>query len=338
MDLNILWFILVAVLYTGYFILEGFDMGVGILLPFLGKNDVRRRAIINTIGPHWDGNEVWLLTAGGATFAAFPIWYATLFSGFYLALFLMLLALILRAVAIEFRSKDENPKWRQAWDWAIFFGSAVPALLWGVAFANLLRGVHVDAGFAYTGNLFNLLNWYGILGGLVSLIGFTFHGALFLTLKTQGELQTAARRAAGKVWLPAVIVLVLLVAGTYLLTDIPAQWTNNPILPVAAAILALVGAGLMMRQKRDGWAFILTAAAILLVTAGFFLGMFPRVMVSIIDPAYNLTVYNSASGATTLKTMSIVALIFVPIVLAYQGWSYWIFRKRVVEKAETLHY
>ncbi len=338
MDLNILWFILIAVLYTGYFILEGFDMGVGILLPFLGKTDLRRRAIINTIGPHWDGNEVWLLTAGGATFAAFPIWYATLFSGFYLALFLMLLALILRAVAFEFRSKDEDPKWRSAWDWAIFFGSAVPALLWGVAFANFLRGVQIEAGFNFTGGFFDLLNWYGILGGLVTLLGFTFHGALFLVLKTQDELQAKARVLAGKLWLPALIVLALFVAATYLLTGIPGQFTLNPIILAVLAVLALLGSGWFMRKQKDGWAFIMTAITILLATASMFMGLFPRVLVSSIDPGFSLTIYNSASGAMTLKTMSIVALIFVPIVLLYQGWSYWIFRKRVVEKAETLHY
>lgn len=338
MDLNTLWFILIAVLYIGYFVLEGFDMGVGILLPFLGKNDLRRRAIINTIGPHWDGNEVWLLTAGGATFAAFPNWYATLFSGFYLALFLMLIALIVRAVAFEFRSKDEDPRWRKFWDWAIFFGSAVPALLWGVAFSNFIHGVPIEAGFKFTGGFLDLLNLHSILGGLVSLLGFTLHGAIFLTLKTQDDLQEKARAWAVRLWLPAVIALVLYTAATYIFTDVYEQIGINPGVVPVFALLAIISVGWFIRQKMDGWAFALTSLAILLAVTTIFLALFPRVLVSSIDPNFSLTIYNSASGPTTLKTMSIVALIFVPIVLAYQGWTYWIFRKRVVEKVDTLHY
>ncbi len=188
MDLNILWFILIAVLYTGFFVLEGFDYGVGILLPFLAKDDTRRRVIINSIGPFWDANEVWLLTAGGATFAAFPHWYATLFSGFYMALFLLLVALILRGVAFEFRSKDENPRWRNFWDWMIFVGSFLPALLIGVAFSNLVRGVPIDANMNYVGGFWNLLNWYALLGGLTAVAVFSLFGAIFLSLKTTGEV------------------------------------------------------------------------------------------------------------------------------------------------------
>lgn len=215
MDLNTIWFVLIAILYVGFFVLEGFDFGVGILLPFLGKNDTERRAIINTIGPHWDGNEVWLITAGGATFAAFPQWYATLFSGFYLPLFLLLVALILRGVAFEFRSKDDNPRWRSAWDWAIFAGSLVAALLLGVAFSNLARGVPIDAQMQYTGGFFYLLNPYALLGGLATVAAFAFHGAVFLSLKTTGDLLERVRQVATRLWLPVVLVLALFVIATY---------------------------------------------------------------------------------------------------------------------------
>lgn len=338
MDLNTLWFILIAVLYTGYFVLEGFDMGVGILLPFFGKDDVRRRAIINTIGPHWDGNEVWLLTAGGATFAAFPIWYATLFSGFYVALFLMLVALIIRAVAFEFRSKDENKTWRKTWDWAIFFGSLIPALLWGVAFSNMIRGVSIADNFAYQGGFFELLNWYSILGGLVTVVLFSLHGAIFLSLKTRDDLQDKARSFGRKLWIPALVLLALYTAAGWFMTGIYGKAQITPAVTAIAALVTLGAAGWFIGKKRDGWAFILTCATILFVVVTFFLSLFPNVLVSSMDANYNLTITNSASGATTLKTMSIVALIFVPIVLLYQAWTYRVFRKRVVEKAESLHY
>ncbi len=210
MDLNTVWFALVAVLVIGFFLLEGFDYGVGILLPFLGKDDQDRRVIINTIGPYWDGNEVWLITAGGAIFAAFPEWYATMFSGFYLALLLMLVALIVRGVAFEFRSKDRRPQWRGLWDWMIFFGSFVPALLWGVAFANLIRGVPINADMQYVGTFWDLLNPYALVGGLATLSAFTLHGAVFLSLKTKDELEERAHKAAARVWLPTVIIVFAL--------------------------------------------------------------------------------------------------------------------------------
>lgn len=338
MDLSILWFVLIGVLFVGYFILEGFDMGVGILLPFLGKSDVRRRVMINTIGPHWDGNEVWLITAGGAMFAAFPHWYATLFSGFYVALFLLLAALIVRGVAFEFRSKDDSPRWRALWDWCIFFGSAIPALLWGVAFANLVKGVPIDANMHYVGTFWNLINIYSILGGLVSLLGFTLHGAIFLTLKTTEPLTTDVRRVASRLWIPVLVVMAGFIATTFIFTDIlkkPSVWA---IFAQAAALLALLAAGWLLRKKRDGIAFGATALSIALSTAFIFFLLFPRVMVSSLDPSFSLTVANAASGENTLRTMSIVALILVPVVLAYQGWSYWIFRKRITEKPESLHY
>lgn len=338
MDLNTLWFILITILYMGYFVLEGFDFGVGILLPFLGKDDDRRRVLLNTIGPHWDGNEVWLITAGGATFAAFPHWYATLFSGFYLPLFLLLLALIVRGVGLEFRSKLESPRWRAAWDWAICIGSFVPALLWGVAFANFIKGVPIDASMNYVGGFWNLLNSYALLGGLVSLFGFTLHGAIYLSLKTTGELVEEARRVAMRVWPLTLLVLAAFTVVTYLNTDIVSKLGVNPGPVPIGAVVALLVVGWFIRGRRDGWAFFFTSTAIILSVATIFLALYPRVLVSSLDPAWNLTIYNTASSAYTLRVMSIIALVFVPVVLFYQGWSYWVFRKRISGKAETLEY
>ncbi|HWR66160.1 MAG TPA: cytochrome d ubiquinol oxidase subunit II [Bellilinea sp.] len=338
MDLNTLWFILIGVLFIGYFILEGFDLGVGIWLPFLGKNDTQRRMIINTIGPHWDGNEVWLVAAGGAMFAAFPGWYATLFSGFYLALVLMLLALIVRGVALEFRSKSDNSRWRTFWDWAICIGSFLPALLWGVAFANFVRGVPIDATKTFIGNFWDLINIYSLLGGLVTLTGFMLQGALFLSLKAAEPIQSAARQAAGRIWVITSGVLIAAVIATYFFTDILAKLGVNPGPVPIGAVIAVIVCGWFIRQKLDGWAFIINSLAILLTTSTIFLILYPRVLVSILDPNFSLTIYNSASGPTTLKIMSTVALIFVPLVLLYQGWSYWVFRKRITADPSDLHY
>lgn len=335
---QVLWFILIAVLWIGYFVLEGFDMGVGILLPFIAKDDTARRMVINTIGPHWDGNEVWLITAGGATFAAFPNWYATLFSGFYLPLLLILLALIVRGVAFEFRSRDDNPIWRSFWDWAIFFGSAIPALLWGVAFANFLRGVPIDADMQYVGGFFNLLSPYAILGGVTSFGLFTLLGALFLSMKTVDPVEGKAKSIVRGLWVAMLVVLVGLVAASSLFTDGGGSLGWLPLLLAGLGGLALLIAGLLSIRGRYGWAFILTSLTILLTAAAAFTRLFPRVLVSSLDPAYSLTIMNSASGATTLHTMTIIAAVMVPIVLAYQAWSYYLLRKRVTGKPESLHY
>src|SRR5512135_2258962 len=250
MDLNTVWFVLSAVLFIGFFFLEGFDYGVGILLPFLGKNDTDRRVIVNTIGPVWDANEVWLITAGGAMFAAFPHWYATLFSGFYLALFLMLVTLIVRGVACEFRSKDKNPTWRAVWDWMIFVGSLVPSVLWGVAFGNLMRGVPINAGMHYVGDFWYLLNPYALAGGLASLSAFTLHGAIFLSLKTRGPVMDRARAAAAWLWLPTVILVFIYVVAGYFATDMFTRLGVNPgVVPVGAGV-ALLLAGWFIRNKQ----------------------------------------------------------------------------------------
>jgi len=337
MTLNTLWFILIAVLYTGYFILEGFDFGVGILLPIIGWTDKERRVIINTIGPHWDGNEVWLVVAGGATFAAFPLWYTALFSGFYLPLLLILAALILRGVAFEFRSKSSNPAWRTAWDWAIFAGSLLPALLWGVAFVNFLVGVPIDQQLYYTGGFWNLLNLPALVGGLVTLSGFIFLGGLFLSLKIEGELGERARLAAARAWFPALLALVVLSFMLYFTKGL----TNFPAVTGAAAIVGIILAavcGCLVARKRTGAAFILTLITFALTSLAFFSALYPNLMVSSLDAANNLTITNAASGAYTLRVMSFVAAVFLPVVLAYQAWSYWIFRKRLNVKSNALEY
>ena len=335
MDLNTIWFILIAILYIGFFILEGFDFGVGILMPFLSRDedparvDRKRRLMINTIGPHWDGNEVWLLTAGGATFAAFPEWYATMFSGFYLALFLILLALIYRGVSFEFRSKDKHPRWRKIWDWGIFLGSLLPPLLIAVAFANILRGVPIDSEMNYVGGFFNLLNPYALLAGITTVAICILYGAIFLTLKIKGALAQTARDFARKFWIIAVLLLLAAQVATYFSTDILGQFGVNPgVIPLAGAASILL-AGFFIRKQKDGLAFTMTALSIALTLTTIFIILFPRVMVSSLNPMYSLTIYNASSTQYTLTIMTVVALIFVPIVLLYQGWSYWIFRKRL---------
>lgn len=338
MSLNTIWFLLIAILFIGYFILEGFDLGVGILLPFLGKNDLERRMIINAIGPHWDGNEVWLITAGGAMFAAFPQWYATLFSGFYLALFLMLVALIIRGVAFEFRSKHESLRWRKMWDWAIFIGSLIPSILWGVAFSNFIRGVPIGENFQYVGNFWDLISGYTIIGGLVTLTGFVMQGAIFLTLKLDETMAEKANLIAKKIWLPNMIVVLLFVVTTYLFTDILHQLGVNPgVIPIAA-VLCLVAVRWLVAQNYAKWAFFINSLVILFSSGTIFKILYPRVLVSNINPQFTLTIQNSASTQYTLQVMSIIALIFVPVVLAYQIWSYWVFRKRITGDVNSLHY
>jgi cytochrome d ubiquinol oxidase subunit II len=335
--LQILWFILIAVLWIGFFFLEGFDFGVGMLLPFLGKKDVERRAIINTVGPTWDGNEVWLLTAGGATFAAFPHWYATMFSGFYLALFLLLVGLILRGISFEYRSKDANPKWRNTFDWMIAVGSFLAALLLGAAFANLARGVPIDQNMMFTGNLFTLLNPYGLLGGVTTVAIFLLHGANFLGLKLEGELKDRADAWAKKIWVVATVLYVLLAVFTYISGYWQRGMVNPGIVPIGA-LAALLVAGYFINQRRDGWSFIMVALNIVLTQVAFFSMTFPNVMISSTNPAWSLTIYNASSSQYTLTVMSVIALIFVPIVLAYQGWTYWMFRKRVTTDKKALVY
>lgn len=330
MELTVLWFILVTVLFIGFFFLEGFDYGVGILLPFLGQDDTERRVLINTIGPVWDGNEVWMITAGGAMFAAFPHVYATMFSGFYLALFLMLMALIVRGVAFEFRSKDEHPAWRTSWDWLIFFGSLIPALLWGVAVTNLIKGVPIDANMQYVGTFFDLLSPYTLVGGLAFLLVFIFHGAMYLTLKTTETMVERARSAAIKAGILAAVFCLTLVGMTYTNTDLFAS--TGAGVTLWGAVILFGGAYAAVYLKRYGLGFVFSSLTIALTTIAFFWGLFPRLMVSSLNPAWSLTIVNASSSQYTLTIMTVAALALVPVVLVYQGWVYWTFRKRITAK------
>ena len=328
MQFTTVWFILIAVLWSGYFVLEGFDFGVGILLRTIGKTEAERRAILTTLGPLWDGNEVWVLVAGGATFAAFPEWYATLFSGFYLPLLLILVALIIRGVAFEYRSKHADTTWRKRWDFAITIGSFLPALLWGVAFANIVRGVplvenhgHIE----YAGAFFNLLNPYALLGGLVTLSLFITHGAIFLSLKTDGEIRNRAHVIATKAGLSAALLAVTFLLWTQFMYSTK-TWTWIPILLAAGMWLSGIYANVL---RREGWAFLASATTLVLAVTSLFGTLFPNVMPNIDRNAVGLTVQNASSTHYTLKVMTIVAVVFTPIVLAYQAWTYWIFRKRM---------
>ena len=323
------WFFLIAVLWIGYFFLEGFDFGVGILLPILGRDDGDRRVLINTIGPVWDGNEVWLVVAGGATFAAFPGWYATLFSGFYLPLLLILVALICRAVAFEFRGKEKSVHWRRWWDRAIFLGGFLPAFLWGMVFADMLLGIPIDRSGEYAGNVLDLLQPYALLGGVTFLILFTMHGALFLAIKTKGEIAERARDVASRLWPVALIVVFSFLTWSYF-NAVTTDYKGLVPDPVPIGGLgAVVAVGWLVRERLVGWGFAATAAAIVLITATIFLNLYPRLMVSSLSQAYSLTISNTASGPYALGVMTVVAVIFTPLVIVYQAWTYWIFRKRI---------
>jgi cytochrome bd ubiquinol oxidase subunit II len=318
------WFALVGFLFAGYFLLEGFDFGVGMLLPVLGRDDTGRRVMINTIGPVWDMNETWLIVAGASLFAAFPYWYATLFSGFYLPLLLILVALIVRGVAFEYRGKVDDPRWRARWDICIVVGSALPALLWGVAFANIVRGVPINANGDFTGNLFTLLNPYGLLGGLATLVLFATYGAIFVALKTVGDIRQEARALAAKTGVAAVGLGAVFLAWTHL------QHGDAVSLVLAAlTAIALIAALVANAREREGWAFGLMGAGVIGLVATLFVALFPDVMPSSTDPAFSLTIENASSTPRTLAVMSWIAAFSLPVVLVYQGWTYWVFRKRI---------
>lgn len=324
-SLETLWFLLIGVLWAGYFVLEGFDFGVGILLRAVGRDDAERRAVIHTIGPFWDGNEVWLLVAGGATFAAFPEWYATLFSGFYLPLLLILVALIVRGVAFEFRGKGSE-RWRDTWDWAITVSSALPALLWGVAFANIVAGVPIDADAQYTGGFFTLLGPYALLGGVTTLLLFTALGAVFLVLKTTGTLQERSRRLAVPLGLAAGVVMIGFAVATAVQSD---GLSAGEAIATALAIAAALAFAVLVRTRRDGPAFTAGAAASVTLVAMLFVDLFPNAMPSSTSSAYDLTLSAASSTHYTLAVMTVVAAVMTPIVLVYQAWTYRVFRHRV---------
>ncbi|MEZ7002029.1 cytochrome d ubiquinol oxidase subunit II [Streptomyces sp. SCSIO 75703] len=324
MELHDVWFVLIAVLWIGYFFLEGFDFGIGVLTKLLARDRTEKRVLINTIGPVWDGNEVWLLTAGGATFAAFPEWYATLFSGFYLPLLIILVSLIIRGVAFEYRAKRPEENWQRNWEAAIFWTSLIPAFLWGVAFGNIVRGVKIDSEMEYVGTFWDLLNPYALLGGLVTLTLFTFHGAVFAALKTVGDIRERARALATKVGL----VTAVLALGFLLWTQ-TADGDAKSLVALVVAVAALVAALGANRAGREGWAFSFSGVTIVAAVAMLFLTLFPNVMPSTLDADWSLTVTNASSSPYTLKIMTWLALIATPVVMLYQGWTYWVFRKRI---------
>ncbi|MFE9567058.1 cytochrome d ubiquinol oxidase subunit II [Streptomyces sp. NPDC006692] len=324
MELHDVWFVLIAVLWIGYFFLEGFDFGIGVLTKLLARDRTEKRVLINTIGPVWDGNEVWLLTAGGATFAAFPEWYATLFSGFYLPLLIILVCLIVRGVAFEYRAKRPEENWQRNWEQAIFWASLIPAFLWGVAFANIVHGVKIDAHKEYVGTFWDLFNPYSILGGLVTLFLFTFHGVVFASLKTLGDIRERARALAFKLGL-ATAVLAL----GFLIWTQASRGDTKSLVAMVIAVLALVGAIGAIKAGREGWSFALSGITVAAAVATLFLTLFPNVMPSSLNDAWNLTVSNASSTPYTLKIMTWCAGVATPIVLLYQGWTYWVFRKRI---------
>jgi len=332
MTLVTLWFILLAVLWTGFLLLEGFDFGVGMLHGLVGRDETGRRVAIGAIGPLWDGNEVWLIVAAAGMFAAFPGWYATMFSGFYLAFLLLLVALIARGVSFEFRGKRDSARWRRTWDAALTGGSLLAPLLIGVALGNLLHGVPIGSDQEYAGSLVDLLNPYSLLTGVTVVLLCVLHGATFLTLKTAGEVRQRAVHAARRVAPVTVAAVVAFAVWTAVLVGKGVlSW-----LPEAAAVLAVTAAWLLGRDRHglvrrdwNGLAFVATSLTIVMVVLSIFLGLYPRVMVSTLGSANDLTVTNTASSSYTLRVMSVVAVVLLPVVLAYQGWTYYVFRRRI---------
>lgn len=332
MDLQILWFILVTVLFTGFFFLEGFDYGVGTILPFFAKSDIERRMLINSIGPVWDGNEVWMITAGGAMFAAFPHVYATMFSMLYMALFLMLLGLIVRGVAFEFRSKHECTCWRNLWDYMIFIGSALPAFLWGVTVTNMMKGFAINGDMIYKGTFLDFLSIYAIVGGITFLLVFAYHGVAFLTLRlADDKMINRLRIVAVCLGGTAAIFYVLCMILTVIYTD---MWNSigSAIFMILAAASFVASIILVYKLKAYVKGFIASALAIVFTTISVFVGLFPRILISTLNPDWSLTIYNASSTEYTLTIMTVAAVCFVPVVLIYQGWTYWVFRKRVSRK------
>lgn len=319
-----LWFILIAVLWTGYLFLEGFDLGVGMLMKIFARNEKERRLLLNTVGPVWDGNEVWLLTAGGATFAAFPFWYASLFSALYIPLVFVLLGLIFRAVAFEYRGKVHSDTWRAVWDWAIALGSFVVAFGVGAMLALTTTGLPLNANGDRVGGPFAWFTWYAVLGGL-ALVGFCLiHAAAFLALKTDGDVRVRARKLVGR-WLPVgLLPLAVWVIAVALLNG---KWFSWVL--IAVAVVAAVAAWVANSKGREGFSFMAMGLFLVVGTAAIFSAVFPVVLPSTLNEAWNLTVENASSSAYTLRLMSIVAAVGVPLVLAYQAWTYWIFRKRI---------
>jgi len=327
--LETIWFALWGVLWAVYFVLDGFDLGIGTMMPFVAKDEADRNSFYNSIAPYWNGNEVWLITAGGVTFAAFPKTYSVMFSSLYSALLLILFGLILRGVSLEFRSKFVSEGWRKFWDVCSWIGNFVPALLFGVAFANLFRGILIDGQGIYQGTLFSLLNGYGLMGGVLFVLIFLVHGSLWLTIKTEGSLKERVANLSGLLWNILVIMAVVFLIATWFSTRLYDNYLKTPALAIipVGAVAALFATRVFISRKKWWNAWYASAAFIALVTLFGVTGLYPNLLVSSIDPAFSLTAFNSSSSPLTLKIMLGVALVFVPIVIAYQIWVYWFFEK-----------
>jgi len=331
MVLESIWFFLWGLLWAVYFMTDGFDLGIGTLMPFVAKNEEEKRVMVNAMGPLWDGNEVWLLTAGGVTFAAFPTVYAVMFSSLYSALMLILFALIMRGVAFEFRSKVAGEGWRKLWDTFLFIGSAVPALLFGVAFANIFRGIPIDQNGINQGTLLTLLNPYGLLGGVLFVLLFLTHGSLWLGIRSEGDLQSRATAVTARLWPVLLGVAVLFLIASAFATDLYANYLSYPVLflVILLTVAGLLGIRFFLAKKAYFRAWFSSALTIVGATFYGVIGLFPNLFPSSIDPAFSLTAHNAASSPLTLKIMLVVVILFVPVVLAYQTWTYFTFRDKV---------
>ncbi|HTI15210.1 MAG TPA: cytochrome d ubiquinol oxidase subunit II [Dictyobacter sp.] len=340
MGLQIIWLGVIALLLTAFVVLEGFDYGVGILLPFLGKNDTEKSMVMGSIGPFWDGNEVCLIAAGGCMFAAFPTWYSTLFSGMYLEFFFILFALILRGAGFEFRGLHDSPRWKTAWTWVIFVGSVLPGFLWGIIVANLVRGLPVNAHLDYVGTVLSPLNPFALLCGLTAVVLFTLHGAIFVSLRVTGDLVKQAMRVAQIMWIPTLILFFLVaLVGFNVSTVFHHMIVDVRIVPLGYITLAAIASiPFLLRREKTGWAFGMTTVAIILIALVLGTSAFPNVMVSSLNPSWSLTISNSATAPYTLTVVSWIGLTLIPIIIIYQIWSYWIFRQRIQPHAIGGHY
>jgi cytochrome bd ubiquinol oxidase subunit II len=333
MELQNVWFFIWGLLWAIYFISDGFDLGIGSLLPFLAKNEDEKRVMYNSVGPLWDGNEVWLITAGGVTFAAFPKVYAVMFSSLYSALMLILFALILRGVSFELRYQVESPAFKRLWDFFMFIGSILPAILFGAAFANIFRGIPIDQAGVYHGTIFTLLNPYGLLGGILFLLLFLVHGAIWLAIKSDGELNKRAKSVAAGLWIVLLLVAVAFLIASYVATNLYLNYFAKPALfiVIAVTVLALLGIRIFLGKGALWKAWFSSAVTIIGATFFGVIGLFPNMFPSSMDQQYSLTANNASSSPLTLKIMLIVACIFVPIVLIYQIWAYNLFKGKVGE-------
>jgi cytochrome d ubiquinol oxidase subunit II len=331
--LETIWFFLWGLLWAIYFMTDGYDLGLATLRPFIARTDIENRIVYNAMGPFWDGNEVWLITAGGVTFAAFPTTYAVMFSTLYTPLLILLFGLIIRAVSFEFRGKMEGASWRKLWDTCQFIGSFVPALLLGVAFANIFQGIPFDQDGVYHGNLLMLLNPYGLVGGALFVIMFCVHGALWLAIRSEGVMLQRAASSAAKLWVAWLVVAVIFLVHTWFATTLYNNYLSNPVLFVIplGAVVALLATRLYIARAAWWTAWSASAATIGLSTLFCIVGLYPNLYPSSMNPVYSLNAFNSSSSPLTLKIMLVVALIFVPIVIAYQAWGYYIFRDKVSE-------